>query len=67
MLGTVFLYLLVQVPAFFGHNRDPIVDLVGLVFAIAVLAAYCVYQVNFASIHSFFGIVWSNLLLLSHC
>jgi hypothetical protein len=46
MLGTVFLYLLVQVPAFFGHNRDPIVDLVGLVFAIAVLAAYCVYQVN---------------------
>jgi len=45
MLGTVFLYLLVQIPAFFGHNRDPIVDLVGLVFAIAVLAAYCVYQV----------------------
>ncbi|GAQ81729.1 Calcium-binding EF-hand family protein [Klebsormidium nitens] len=45
MLGTVFLYLVVQVPAVFGHNRDPIVDLVGLVLATLTLAAYCVYQV----------------------
>lgn len=46
MLGTVFLYLVVQVPALFGHSRDPIVDLVGLILAALTLAAYCIYQVG---------------------
>lgn len=45
MVLSSLLYLVVQVPAFFGYEQDYTAAVVGFVLTLMALAVYCVYQV----------------------
>mmetsp|Transcript_28465 Transcript_28465/g.54291 ORF Transcript_28465/g.54291 Transcript_28465/m.54291 type:complete len:537 (+) Transcript_28465:137-1747(+) len=45
MLLSSFLYLIIQVPAFFGYTKDPAAAYAAFFISLFSLAVYCVYQV----------------------